>query len=47
MCHVGIIEFLLVYAMSFTGACGVVMSDVYILINNVGDMLHCGTPGLN
>ena len=35
------------YVISFTGACGVGVSDVYML-KSVGDSTpHCGTPFLN
>ena len=35
------------YVMRFTGACGFVVSDVYML-NNVGDRTPpCGTPVMN
>ena len=36
------------YVVSFTGAFGVGLSDVYIMLNNVGDRTPpCGTPVLN
>ena len=39
--------FMLAYVVSFTGACGVGVSDVYML-RSVGDsMPPCGTPFLN